>query len=233
MTPPRKPRLTLFDLDHTLLPLDSDHGWGEFMIQLGWVEPSAFRARNDAFYEDYKAGVLDMHAYVAFNMAPVVARSPAEAARGLAAYMQQVIGPAVLPAAIALVEQHRRTGDLMAIVTATNDWVTAPIVRAFGVDHHLATELAVDHQGHPTGGIRGLPNLREGKRARVLQWLRARGQSPQDFHITAYSDSPNDLPLLDMADTAVVTNGSAPLKATAAERGWATLDLFSHGTTAE
>jgi HAD superfamily hydrolase (TIGR01490 family) len=228
MTRTTKPRLVLFDLDHTLLPLDSDHGWGEFMIQLGWVDATAFRHRNDAFYEDYKAGVLDMHAYVAFNMAPVVQRSPAEAQAGLMAYMTQVIQPAVRPSALALVSEHRRAGDLMAIVTATNDWVTAPIVRAFGVDHHLATELAVDPQGHPTGAIRGLPNLREGKRARVLQWLRARGQTAADFHITAYSDSSNDIPLLEMADAAVVTNGSAELKATAAERGWATLDLFDH-----
>lgn len=221
-----RPGLALFDLDHTLLPLDSDHGWGEFMIRLGWVDEAAFRRRNDAFYEDYKAGQLDMHAYVAFNMAPVVARSPRDGAAALSAYMAQVIEPAITPVALNLVAQHRQQGDVVAVVTATNDWVTAPIVRAFGVAHHLATELTLDAQGHPTGSIRGLPNLREGKAARVLQWLRSRGQTPADFHITAYSDSMNDVPLLELAHHAVVTNGSTELKALGAKRGWTLLDLF-------
>jgi HAD superfamily hydrolase (TIGR01490 family) len=222
-----QPRLTLFDLDHTLLPLDSDHGWGEFMIRLGWVDATSFRHRNDAFFEDYKAGRLDMHAYVAFNMAPVVARNRAECALGLASFMSEVINPAILPPALALVNKHRLSGDLCAVVTATNDWVTAPIVRAFGVEHHLATELSTDRLGHPDGGIRGVPNLREGKLTRVQQWLRGRGQRLADFHVTAYSDSANDLPLLEAADHPVVTNGSAELKATATQRGWPTLELFA------
>jgi HAD superfamily hydrolase (TIGR01490 family) len=219
--------LCLFDLDHTLLPLDSDHAWGEFMIREGWVDEASFRRGNDRFYADYQAGTLDIAAYVAFTTAPLRARSPAECEAAHARFMREVIAPAVRPQALALVREHQAAGDWTALVTATNDFVTAPICRAFGIDTLLAVRLERDAQGRPTGRIDGTPTFREGKVARVTEWLRGRGADWGDFaRITVYSDSPNDLPLLERATEPVATNPSPALAALARERGWRRLALF-------
>ena len=219
--------LCLFDLDHTLLPLDSDHAWGEFMIRLGWVDEASFRAGNDAFYADYQAGTLDIHAYVAFTTAPLRARTPAACADAHARFMHEVILPALTPAARALVREHQAAGDWTALVTATNDFVTAPIARALGIDTLLAVKLAYDRDGRPTGTIDGVPTFRDGKVVRVGEWLRSRGADWGDFaRITVYSDSANDLPLLERATDAVATNPSAELARVAQDRGWRTLALF-------
>jgi HAD superfamily hydrolase (TIGR01490 family) len=221
-------KLALFDLDHTLLPLDSDQSWGEFTLSLGWVDPDTFQAKNNGFYADYLAGCLDIHAYVRFSTAAVREKGPAAAAAAHDLFMERVIRPAILPAALDLVEQHRRRGDRLVMVTATNEFVTRPIAEAFGMDVLLAVELERDAQGHFTGEIAGVPTLREGKVTRVQQWLAGQGTSLADVQATFYSDSLNDLPLLEQVQHPVVTNGSAALRQTALERGWRILDLFEN-----
>lgn len=219
-------KLALFDLDHTLLPLDSDQSWGEFTLSLGWVDPDTFQAKNNGFYADYLAGCLDIHAYVRFSTAAVREKGPAAAAAAHDLFMERVIRPAILPAALDLVEQHRRRGERLVMVTATNEFVTRPIAEAFGMDVLLAVELERDAHGHFTGEIAGVPSLREGKVTRVQQWLATQGTSLAEVEATFYSDSLNDLPLLEQVQQPVVTNGSAALRQTALERGWRILDLF-------
>jgi HAD superfamily hydrolase (TIGR01490 family) len=221
-------KLALFDLDHTLLPLDSDQSWGEFTLSLGWVDPDTFQAKNNGFYADYQAGCLDIHAYVRFSTAAVREKGPAAAAAAHDLFMERVIRPAILPAALDLVEQHRRRGERLVMVTATNEFVTRPIAEAFGMDVLLAVELERDGHGHFTGEIAGVPSLREGKVTRVQQWLAAQGTSWAEVEATFYSDSLNDLPLLEQVQHPVVTNGSAELRQTALERGWRILDLFEN-----
>jgi HAD superfamily hydrolase (TIGR01490 family) len=221
-------KLALFDLDHTLLPLDSDQSWGEFTLSLGWVDPDTFQAKNNGFYADYQAGCLDIHAYVRFSTAAVREKGPAAAAAAHDLFMERVIRPAILPAALDLVEQHRRRGERLVMVTATNEFVTRPIAEAFGMDVLLAVELERDAHGHFTGEIAGVPSLREGKVTRVQQWLATQGTSLADVQATFYSDSLNDLPLLEQVQHPVVTNGSAELRQTALERGWRILDLFEN-----
>ena len=219
-------KLALFDLDHTLLPLDSDQSWGEFTLSLGWVDPDTFQAKNNGFYADYLAGCLDIHAYVRFSTAAVREKGPAAAAAAHDLFMERVIRPAILPAALDLVEQHRRRGERLVMVTATNEFVTRPIAEAFGMDVLLAVELERDAHGHFTGEIAGVPSLREGKVTRVQQWLATKGTSLAEVEATFYSDSLNDLPLLEQVQQPVVTNGSAELRQTALARGWRILDLF-------
>lgn len=219
--------LTLFDLDDTLLPLDSDHAWGEHMIRLGWVDEAAFRHGNDCFYADYRAGRLDIHAYIRFATEPLRRRSQVECDAAHRSFMDAVIGPALRPAALELVRSHQTAGDLIALVTATNDFITAPIARAFGIADLIAVRLAREPGGTITGGIDGTPSYRDGKVVRVRQWLSERGRGWHDFDcISVYSDSPNDLPLLERATDPVATNPSPALHALAIERGWRILKLF-------
>lgn len=219
--------LTLFDLDLTLLPLDSDHAFGEFMIRLGWADGAAFKRRNDGFYADYQAGTLDIHAYVDFATQSWRQRTPAEFAAAQARFMDEVIGPAIRPSACALVAQHRAAGDRLAIVTATNEGVTAPIARAFEVATLIAIALERGPDGRPTGRIAGTPSFREGKVARIDAWLAAEGLRRADFdRITVYSDSMNDLPMFEIATEPVATNPSPALAAHAAAHGWRVLNLF-------
>jgi HAD superfamily hydrolase (TIGR01490 family) len=220
--------LALFDLDLTLLPIDSDHAWGEFMIELGWAEPASFRAGNDAFYADYRAGRLDIDAYIAFATSPLRGRSAAELGAGRERFMREVIAPALRPAARALVESHRARADRLAIVTSTNDFITAPIAAAFAVDELIATTLERDAAGAPTGRIAGIAAFREGKVARVGQWLAAGGADWADCsRVSVYSDSLNDLALLEKATDPVATNPSPELAALARRRGWPILTLFA------
>ena len=169
-----------------------------------------------------------MAAYVDFATAPWRHRSPAELAAVTEAFLAAVARPALHPAALALVQQHRDAGDLIAIVTATNDFVTRPIAALFGVEHLIATDLARDAEGRVTGAIQGTPAFRDGKIARVAAWLAGRGQTLADFdRCTFYSDSTNDLPLLEHVSHPVATNPVPALAAIAAQRGWPVLRLFA------
>ena len=220
--------LCLFDLDDTLLPLDSDHAWGNFMVDLGWVNELEFRRRNDEFFAQYQAGQLNIHDYIAHAAQPLRERSAAELSAAHARFMREVIAPQIKPRALDLVAGHQAQGDLVALVTATNDFVTAPIAQAFGLAHLLAVRLERDASGTMTGGIVGTPSFREGKVLRVGQWLALQGARWQDFsRISVYSDSLNDLPLLEAATDPVATNPSAALENLARERHWRILKLFT------
>lgn len=219
-------KLALFDLDHTLLPLDSDHTWGVFTTELGWNDPAVFNQRNDEFYAHYQAGTLDIHDYVRFATRAARERGAAQAAQAHARYMEEVIRPRITPEALALVRSHQQAGDTVMIVTATNEFVTRPIAHAFGVSELIAVELERDASGWITGEIKGTPSFREGKVTRVAQWLAARGLDWGDVQMSFYSDSMNDLPLLEKAHHPVATNPDARLRQLATERGWRILELF-------
>ncbi len=219
-------KLALFDLDHTLLPIDSDHTWGVFTTELGWNDPAVFNQRNDEFYAHYQAGTLDIHDYVRFATQAARERGAAEAARAHDRYMDEVIRPRITPEALALVRSHQHAGDTVMIVTATNEFVTRPIAQAFGVSELIAVELERDSTGWITGEIKGTPSFREGKVTRVAQWLATRGLDWGDVEMSFYSDSMNDLPLLEKAHHPVATNPDARLRQLATERGWRILELF-------
>jgi HAD superfamily hydrolase (TIGR01490 family) len=219
--------LTLFDLDGTLLPIDSDHAFGEFVVRLGWADAHDHGRRNDEFFHDYQAGRLDMDQYIDFATAAWRDRPLEDIEAASQRFMAEVIAPALRDSARALVEKHRARGDRLAVVTATNDFVTRPIAQAFGLDQLIATELERANDGRPTGRIRGVPALREGKISRVHDWLAQQGASTDDFDtITFYSDSTNDLPLLEQVTHPVATNPGPALARIAAERGWPILKLF-------
>lgn len=224
-------KLALFDLDHTLIPMDSDHAWGEFTMDRGWVDPVVFKQQNDAFYAQYQAGTLQVAEYVRFATAAIVRQGAINSIAAHADYMRDVVQKCITPQALELVRCHQAAGDTVIIVTATNEFVTRPIADAFGVSELIAVELERDHgqgsNGWYTGAIRGVPSFREGKVTRVAQWLQAHALAWDTVHTTFYSDSINDLPLLEMATAPVATNPDTRLRAVAQQRGWRILDLFS------
>jgi HAD superfamily hydrolase (TIGR01490 family) len=220
-------RLALFDLDGTLIPRDSDHLFGQFMVSLGWADNTQFALRNDEFYSQYLAGCLDINAYVDFCTAPWRRRSVEEQRQALQRFMTEVMADQIRPAALELINSHRRAGDLIAIVTATNEFVTRPIATVFGVADLIAVELQRDGSGEVTGRIRGVPSFREGKIVRVEQWLAAQERRLSDFEsVFFYSDSVNDLPLMELVSNPVATNPSPSLEVIARERGWRISRLF-------
>jgi HAD superfamily hydrolase (TIGR01490 family) len=205
------PALALFDLDGTLLPRDSDHAFGEFLVQRGWASDGEFRRANDRFYADYLEGRLDMAAYVDFATAAWRDRPAAEQHRVLADFVDEVVKPMLHPAALELVQRHRDDGERLALVTATNEFVTRPIAALFGIDV-----------------LTGTPSFREGKIARVQAWLAGLDSSLAAApRCTFYSDSTNDLPLLEAVSHPVATNPGAGLARIAAERGWPVIHLFT------
>lgn len=220
-------KIALFDLDHTLLPIDSDQSWGEFTTRIGWTDAQTFGRRNEEFYAHYQAGTLDIHDYVRFGTEAVRKQGPEAAALAQARFMREVIEPAIKPQALALVEKHKKAGDQLIIITATNEWVTTPIAAAFGVSELIAVKLARDESGWITGEIDGVPSLREGKVLRMEQWLTSRGLDWNSVDATFYSDSPNDVPLLEKVNRPVATNPDPRLRALAQARGWPVLDLFA------
>ena len=219
-------RIALFDLDHTLIPIDSDYEWGEFTIALGWCEATEFKRRNTEFFDQYRAGTLDIHDYVRFATQAIREQGAIKSIAAHARYMSEIVQKTIKSQALALIEKHRAAGDELVIVTATNDFVTRPIAEAFGVRELIAVELERDSQGNPTGEIRGTPSFREGKVERVAQWLAARQLAWRDVETTFYTDSLNDLALLEKATYPVATNPDPRLRALAKERGWRILDLF-------
>ena len=226
-----RPRLALFDLDHTLLPIDSDFSWGSFLSRQGAVDAAWFARRNAEFYAQYQAGTLDMVAFLAFGLAPLAQHDRATLDRWHSQFMQEVIEPHIRPSAVALVESHRRAGDICALVTATNAFVVGPIARRFGIDHLIAT-IPAQENGRFTGGVRGEPCFREGKVTRTSAWLESMGADWSGFASTTfYSDSRNDIALLEHVTVPVATNPDATLRAHATARGWRLLQLFDDPQT--
>ncbi|QEI08061.1 HAD family hydrolase [Pigmentiphaga aceris] len=220
-------RIALFDLDHTLLPLDSDYQWAEFLADTGRAgDREAALARNVELMHRYNAGNLTADESAAFMLGLLARSAPADLAVWHEDYMRDVIRPAIRPEARQLVDRHLADGDLVAIVTATNTFVTAPIARAFGVQYLLGTD-AEYLNGRYTGRIHGTPCFREGKVTRVTAWLASQGRSLADYEQSwFYSDSMNDVPLLEAVTHPVATNPSPALRALSQARGWAVTDLF-------
>ncbi len=214
--------LALFDLDNTLLAGDSEHAWGEFLIEIGAVDEETFRAENDRLYEEYLAGTLDIYESIRFQLGPLMEHSPDALRRWQVEFMDSRIAPMITPASVDLVERHRAAGDELAIITASNSFVTRPIADRFGVGELLAVELErVD--GRYTGRVLGTPTFREGKVLRLREWLEGNGRTLKGSHF--YSDSHNDLPLLELVDHPVAVDPDPVLRARAEASGWPILSL--------
>ncbi|CAA9417910.1 MAG: Phosphoserine phosphatase, partial [uncultured Ramlibacter sp.] len=212
---------------HTLLPIDSDYSWGVFTQAIGWTDPVEFKRRNEEFFVHYQRGTLDVHDYVRFATEAIRLRGREASLQARERFMREVIQPVIQPQALELVRSHREAGETVLMVTATNEFVTEPIATLFGVDELIAVRLARGADGWITGEIDGVPSMRAGKVERVQQWLQARGLSWEGVETTFYSDSMNDVPLLERADHPVATNPESRLRSLAVERGWRILDLFA------
>jgi HAD superfamily hydrolase (TIGR01490 family) len=220
--------LALFDLDHTLIPIDSDHEWGEFLVRTGAVDGAAFTRRNDEFFAQYQAGTLDPVAYLEFALGTLAGFSRVQLEQMQSQFMREVIEPALHPAALALLQRHQDDGDLVAIVTATNRFVTAPIARKFKVEHLIAALPEQDQNGDITGKLLGTPTHGAGKVSHTHAWLAGMGKTLGDFERSHfYSDSHNDLPLMSIVTDPVATNPNAALTAHATRNGWPILHLFN------
>jgi HAD superfamily hydrolase (TIGR01490 family) len=213
-------RLTLFDLDNTLLAGDSDYGWAQFLIEVGAVDAAAYEQRNAGFFADYKAGRLDIHAFLDFQLRPLAEHEPAQLLAWRDRFLAEKIRPMLLPAAQAIVRDRLEAGDLIAVVTATNSFVTRPIAQMYGIAHLVATEPEMA-DGRFTGRVTGEPCFQAGKLTCVDAWLAQRDHGLRDFSESwFYTDSHNDLPLLDAVTHAVAVDPDPILAGHAAARGW-------------
>jgi HAD superfamily hydrolase (TIGR01490 family) len=220
--------LALFDLDHTLLPIDSDFEWGQFLVRNKVVDCDAYQRRNEEFFAQYQAGSLDPVEYLEFALGTLAGFDPAHLRELHAQYMRDVIEPAIKPQAVELLQRHLDAGDLVAIITATNGWLTAPIARALKVEHLIAARPHLDERGHPTGKLLGTPTQGHGKVVHMHAWLDSLGKPFGGFERTYfYSDSHNDIPLLSVVSHPVATNPSAKLAQHASTHGWPLLHLFN------
>lgn len=217
--------LALFDLDNTLLAGDSDFQWGQFLMEEGLLNREKHEAKNIQFYEDYKAGKLDIFAFLEFQLKPLSDHPKAKLDVLHQHYMERKIRPMMTQKAKDLVNQHRANGDLLLIITATNSFVTGPIATEFGVDNLIGTDPE-QVNGEFTGKVSGLPSFQEGKVTRLEEWLSARGQSLADFETTwFYSDSRNDLPLLKQVNKPVAVDPDDTLRDYAQQQGWPIISL--------
>jgi HAD superfamily hydrolase (TIGR01490 family) len=218
-------RLTLFDLDNTLIAGDSDYEWGQYLVDRGVLDRDAYEAQNKAYYDQYVAGTLDIHEYLGFALRPLAAHTPEDLRRWHAEFMRERIQPMITPAARGLVRRHLESDEFCAIITATNSFVTAPIAREFGILHLIATEPE-SRDGRYTGRVAGTPCFREGKLTRLDEWLTAQGHALTDFtESTCYSDSHNDLPLLRRVKRPVAVDPDEQLAAEAGRHGWEVISL--------
>ena len=218
-------RLDLFDLDNTLLAGDSDFEWAQFLIERGVLDREVYEARNQAFYDQYKAGTLDIHEFLDFQLKPLSRHPRTQLDIWHDQFMYEKILPIINPKARDLVGRSLQEADLVAIITATNSFVTTPIAREFGVEHLIATEPE-QNGGEFTGRVAGTPCFREGKIARLDAWLKQRGISWEGVKESwFYSDSLNDLPLLERVGNPVAVDPDATLKAHAEKNGWPVISL--------
>ncbi len=217
--------LALFDLDNTLLSGDSDYEWAQFLVERGVLERAQYQTKNDRFFLQYREGWLDIDEFLEFQLAPLARHSREELDEWHGEFMRTRIGPMIRAKGIDLVQRHSRHGDLCAIVTSTSAFITAPIARAFGVEHLLATELEVEN-GRFTGKPSGTPCFREGKVTCLAKWLSERGQTLASFSASwFYSDSHNDLPLLERVTHPVAVDPDEILLREASARGWQIISL--------
>jgi HAD superfamily hydrolase (TIGR01490 family) len=216
-------QLALFDLDNTLLEGDSDYEWAQFLIEEGVLHAGEYNAKNEWFYERYKDGTLDIHEFLDFQLAPIARRPRSQLDAWHRQFMQRRIRPIILPRAPELLAKH--AGALTAIVTATNRFITRPIADELGVEHLLATDIEEDEAGVFSGKVRGTPTFREGKIRRVDEWLGSFGKRLADYESWFYSDSLNDLPLLERVTHPVAVDPDPTLRSTAEARGWPIISL--------
>jgi HAD superfamily hydrolase (TIGR01490 family) len=216
--------LAIFDLDETLIAGDSDYSWGRFLVEQGRVDAGIYEQKNEKFYQDYQKGRLDIREYLAFALEPLSRLSREELSALHRQFMQEVIQPMWLPKAVELLQSHRQQGDFLLVVTSTNRFVVEPICARLGVDDLIATELETK-DGCYTGDIVGEPSFREGKVSRLRAWLDEKDRDLEGSYF--YSDSINDLPLLEKVSTPVAVDPDAGLSALAAERGWKVISLRS------
>jgi HAD superfamily hydrolase (TIGR01490 family) len=214
--------LALFDLDNTLIAGDSDYLWGEFLVERGIVEGAAYRSANEHFYAQYRAGCLDIAEFLHFALKPLADHSPEQLYRWREEFIAERIKPILLPAAFAAVEKHRQAGDLLMVITATNRFITEPIVKLYGIAHLIAT-TPVFRDGRYTGHFEGTPCFQEGKVKRLDEWMAESGQDLQGSWF--YSDSHNDLPLLAKVSHPVAVDPDATLARIALENGWPVLSF--------
>ena len=214
--------LAIFDLDNTLINGDSDHAWGEFLVQQGYVDADYYQDKNDYFYQQYQQGSLDIDEYLQFALKPLTTQPRATLEGWQQQFMQSVIAPMMLPKAQALLQQHRDAGDYLLIISATNSFVTRPIAKALQVDDILSSDPE-EIEGRFTGKVSGVPCFQEGKISRLQQWLSDKPLSLEGSYF--YSDSINDLPLLKVVDQPVVVDGDARLLQEAKLRNWPIISL--------
>lgn len=214
--------LALFDLDNTLIAGDSDHAWGDFLVHKGLVDAEVYKTTNDRFYREYQQGTLDIHEYLAFSLRPLTQYSTAAMLDHRAEFVETWIRPLVLPAALELLERHRQQGDRLLIITATNRFITAPIAELLGVADLIAVEPEFIN-GRYTGQVTGIPSFREGKVTRLTAWLQQEGLDLAGSWF--YSDSQNDLPLLQQVDNPVAVDPDDTLRQHAEQQGWPVISL--------
>ncbi len=214
--------LAIFDLDNTLIGGDSDHLWGEFLVRHGHVDADFYRSENDRFYREYQNGTLNIHDWLDFQFQPLAAHSMETLQQWHQQFMQEEIEPIWLSKAEELVESHRNKGDTLLIITATNRFITEPIAEKLAIPHLIATEPE-QIDGRYSGKVEGIPSYQEGKISRLNQWLEQQQISMEGSHF--YSDSHNDLPLLEHVDHPVAVDPDETLRAAATERGWPILSL--------
>lgn len=214
--------LAIFDLDGTLLSGDSDYNWGQFLVEENIVDANTYKEANDKFYQDYLAGSLDIHEYLAFSLAPLTQFNQAQLVDLHNQFMQKKIAPMMQDKALKLIQEHKNQGHFLMIITATNEFVTGPISRLLGMDHLIAPMPEVI-DGRYTGAITGIPSFQEGKVTRLNTWLEETGNTLEGSYF--YSDSHNDLPLLELVSHPIVVDADDKLTHLAKQKGWKNISL--------
>lgn len=218
--------LAIFDLDHTLIHCDSDNEWPRYLMQKGVVDEAFVRTKNDKFYQDYLNGCLDIDEFLAFQLEPLSRFDRATLNAMHAEFMRDFILPNISQSARNLVAQHQQSGDTLLMISATNEFIITPIAHEFGITEIIGVSLETDANGNYTGRYVGTPSFKEGKITRLHQWLQQRGQTLADYEKTHfYSDSRNDLPLLETVSHPVAVHPDDTLRQIAQDRGWPILDL--------
>ena len=214
--------LTIFDLDNTLLQGDSDYEWGQFLVAKNLVDAKKYEAANKVFYDDYKNGTLDIYKFSSFSFQPLATRTMDELAELHTEYLTTIIKPIIGKKSRDLVAKHKQQGDTLIVITATNSFITGPIVKELGIDNLLATDPLIEN-GRYTTKVDGIPCFQEGKITRLKQWLEDNNEKMEGS--TFYSDSYNDISLLEAVDTAIAVDPDEKLREVAISRGWDVISL--------